>query len=285
MKNFRIIALTCGLVWGLAGPILAQSPSSNASGDAGDKPFKPYYENELQAGSTNQQGGQSSGFLTYTGTFHLDEGGDSLGFGAEETHQKVEGVGSNVGSLLLNGGLGMGFFSPSLAVNLGGGEKGWHQATGELTLDFQLWDPFSVNLVFGGSAEYHQGDASEVVKSLPGIILIDVAGANSSLGFTFTPWDWWSISTTLEYQNDSTNITYRGVKYDLNKSDQVATLSLGLDFTLAKDFTLDLSPQVGKIYYPVGLSYSIESGGLVFNSVANSQNFTGGTVSLSLSFE
>ena len=263
----------------------APSSSHNGPGDDSERPFKPYYENELELGSTNQQGGQSTGFFSYTGTFHLDEAGNFLGLGVQTSRQKLEKTAANTASLVLEGGLGLDVFNPALTLNLGGGEQDWRQSSGNLSLGFQWTQDFSTDLTLGGSAGSHSGPASELASPLTGSALIDVTGANSSLGLTFIPWDWWSISATFEFESDGTNITYQGVKYALNQSDQISTFTLGLDFTLFKGFVLDLSPQIGQIYYPAGLSYSIEAGGLVYNATANTQNIAGLTSSISYSFQ
>lgn len=283
--GFFLAGLILALLLGPSSKARAASADSSPGANAGDEPFKPYYENGLELGSTNQQGGQSTGFFSYTGTFHLDEAGNFVEFGAQTSRQKIEGAASSTGSLILEGGLGLNVFNPSLAVNLGGGDQDWRQTSGDLTLGFQWTQDFSTDLSFGGSAGYHLGPASELVASLPGQALIDVTDANSALAFTLVAWDWWSISTTFELQNDGTNVTYQNHKYVLNQSDQVSTLTLGLDFTLFKGFVLDVSPQIGRIYYPAGISYSVETGGLVFNSAANVQNFVGATSSISYSFE
>lgn len=268
-----------------AGKSSVQTSDDSSIDDSEEKLFTPYYENEFELSSANQQAGQSTNTLAYTGTFHLTEGGHFLSAGAQTSRQKIEGVASSTGTLVLGGCLGLGFFSPSLNLDLGGGQQGWHQIGGDLTLDFQLWDPLAVDLVFGGTAGYHQTPASDLMSILPGNALVDTTTATSSLGFTFTPWDWWSISPTLEYENDGTNITYRGIIHKLANTDRVATLTLGMDFTIFKNFILGIAPQAGTIYYPAGISYSVETGGLVANTEANSQNFVGGTVSISYSFK
>jgi hypothetical protein len=267
----------------------ALSPSTSAGEDESEKPFKPYWENEFELSSSNQQAGQSTNSLSYTGTQHFDEGGNFFSLEAETLHQKVEGVGSSIGGLTFEGGLGLGFFAPSLAVGFQGGDNAWRQLNGTLTLGFQLWDPLSLDLVGGGNLGSHQGSVSQFYPSLTGNVRIDTAGVSATFGPTFTPWDWWAISATIGYEND---VTYElqaikdlALKVPVNQADQIGTLNLALDFTLFKGFILDLAPQVGREYLPAGSVYSPKAGGLVYNSSPSAQNFVGGTVSISYSFE
>ena len=267
----------------------AWSASSPSTPDDSDQHFKPYWENEIGLSSTNQQAGQSTNSLSYTGTQYFDEAGDFLSAEVELSRQKVEGVASSTGALTTEGGLGIGFFSPSLSLGFEGGDSALRQWNGALTLDFQVWDPFSVSLALGGNAGSHQGDVSAFYPSLSGTVRIDTAGLNTSLGLTFTPWDWWSLSTILGYDYNTTyqlqDIQHPNRKAPVNQADQVASLTLGLDFTLFKGFILDLAPQIGREYQPAGAVYSPLTGGLVVNSSPTAQNFVGGSVSVSYSFE
>lgn len=84
--------------------------------DSGDEdngqPFKPHWENEIQLSNSNQQAGQVSGTLAYTGTWEFNEAGDFLAGEVSTIRQKLEGAGSSIGTLTASGGLGLGFFSP-----------------------------------------------------------------------------------------------------------------------------------------------------------------------------
>ncbi|HJT23848.1 MAG TPA: hypothetical protein VJ873_04690 [bacterium] len=263
--------------------------SASTAGDDSDTPFKPYWENEIGLSSSNQQAGQSTNTLSYTGTQHFNEGGDFLSGEVELSKQKVEGVVSNTGTLTTEGGLGMGFFSPSLSLGYEAGENALRQFEGTLTLGFQLWDPLALAYTLGGNAGSHQGDISLFYPSLSGNAQIDTASWNTSLGPIFTPWDWWSISLMAGYEYDVTyqlqGIKHPEIKVPVNQADQIASLTLGLDFTLFKGFTLDLAPQAGREYQPAGAVYSPLAGGLVVNSSPTTQNFVGGSVSVSYSFE
>lgn len=282
----KIVFLLLVMLLGILAPAWAASTPSD---DESDQPFKPYWENEIELGSANQQAGQSTNTLSYTGTQYFDEAGDFLSAEAELSRQKVEGVVSNTGTLTVEGGLGIGFFSPSLSLGYEGGENAWRQFDGNLALGFQLWDPLDLNYTLGASVGNHQGDISAFYPSLAGNAQIDTASWNTSLGPTFTPWDWWSISLTAQYEYDVTyqlqGIKHPGIKVPVNQADQIVSLALGLDFTLFKGFILDLSPQAGREYQPAGAVYSPLAGGLVVNSSPTTQNFVGGSVSVSYSFE
>lgn len=141
----------------------------------------------------------------------------------------------------------------------------------------------------GGNAGSHEGDISAFYPSLQGNVRIDTASTNSSLGLIFTPLDWWTLSVTPGFEYDNTyqlqSINHPALKVPVNQADQIGTLTLSLDFTLFKGFVLDLSPQLGKEYLPAGSVYSPLKGGLVQNSSPTTNNFVGGTVSISYSFE
>jgi len=260
-----------------------------ASDDAGedDAPFHSFWENNLQLGSTNQQQGQSTGFFGYTGTLHLTEGGHFLSAGLQTNRQKVEGVGASTATLNLGGGLGLGFFSPSLTLGLGGGDKGWKQFSGNLNLGFQLWEPFALMLSSGGTLGSHTAPIMDIFPSStnPDDLTINTNSVITSIGFIFIPWDWFSIYPSVSYQNDGSSLTYKNVNISLDQSDQIATLTLTLDLTLFKGFVLELAPQGGREYFPAGYTYSPETGGIVHNASASTQNFVGGTTSISYSFE
>ncbi len=272
-------------------PSGADSADSTASSgeDEEGKPFKPYWENEFGLSSTNQQAGQSTNALSYTGTQHFTEDGDFASGELQLERQKVEGAASGIGVLTFEGGLGLGFFSPALSIGGEWGQNAWHQLDGNLTLGFQLWDPLALNYTLGGNAGYHDGPVSQFYPSINETARIDTASWNTTLGPSFTPWDWWSISTTVGYEYDITyelqGIYHPNKKVPINQAEQIDTLNLALDFTLFKGFILDLAPQVGREYLPAGAVYNPKAGGLVFNTSPTSQNFVGGTVSVSYSFE
>jgi hypothetical protein len=285
------------LAWGILLPAsafpAASGPSTmrDSSGKNGEneKPFKPNWENEFQLGYSSQQAGQVTSSLAYTGTQHVNEAGDFYSIEGELSRQKVEGAGANTGTLTAEGGLGWGSFTPSFSIGYQYGESALRQINGNLTLGFQIEDPLSVNFTLGANAGSHQGPVSQFYPSLQGEVQIDTAGLNTSLGPLFTPWDWWTVSAIIEFEYDTTyqlqSLKDKTIKVPVNQADQVASLTLGLDFTLFKGFTLDLSPQAGKEYLPAGSVYSPQAGGLVFNSSPISQNFVGGTVSAAYSFE
>jgi len=163
-------------------------------------------------------------------------------------------------------------------------------ASGTLSLPFQFWDPFSIILSLGGSAGNHQGDLSQISSAFTSDKLweIDTASWNSCLELTYQAWDWLSISLTTENEYD---ITYQirsinhSLKYPLNQSDQIASLTLGLNFNLTKEWVLGVSGEGGQEYSPAGSVYSPLTGGIVHFSTPTTQNFAAGTVSITYSFE
>ncbi len=284
----------------LNAPLWGQTPASNfpaasSSSEKGEesdeKPFKPHWENELGLSSSKQQAGQNVTAVSYTGTHHYDADGTFLSGEVEVSQQKVEGVLSKTGTLNATGGLGLGFFSPSLAIGVQGGESALHLITGDLSLGFQIWDPFSVSLSLGGNAGNHQGDLSQIFpnSNLPGTVQVDTSSWNSALGVIFAPWDWWTISLTFQNEYDLTyqlqSLVNKSAKLAINQTDHIASLTLGLDFTLFKGFVLGISPQVGQEYLPAGFVVSPLSGGIVYTSTATTQNFAAGTISVTYSFE
>jgi hypothetical protein len=264
--------------------------------DGEDQPFKPYWENEFQLSYASQQAGQLTTSLCYTGTHHFTEGGNFLSLEGVIQAQKIEGVRSNVDILTLEGGLGIGSFTPSLSLGYELGQNDWQQMDSTLTLGFQVMDPLTINYTLGGTIGHHSGNVTGYFSTAIQAIIapqgqavtgqIDTATVNTSLGFTVVPWDWWSITPTLGYEYDLTyQVQWPRLKEPINQADKTATLSLALDFTLFKGFILDLSPQVGQEYQPAGTFYSKLAGGFVSSTVPTTQNFTGGTVSVSYSFE
>lgn len=283
MKKFRIAA---GLTLLLAGAAHAadERPGSN---DA----FKPYWGWMTQFSVTRQQAGQNIYSLSFGGTWHLDEAGDFLGFSAQASRLKVEGVVSNSGSASVDGGLGLGFFSPSLSLSVQSGESALRVLSGSLSLGFQIADPFSVNLSAGGSLGSHQGEAGLLFSLPPTInptVEIDTKSWYAGFGLTFLPWDGVSLSWSVQ---NSYDITYQvqnlahTLKLPYDQSDRVLAFNLGADLTLVKGWDFGISAQAGNEYYPAGPAYSSNAGGIVESSAAVTYPFLSGTVSLSYSFE
>jgi hypothetical protein len=284
MRNF--IPLTCLILLLAPLPLFAQpNPADENEG----KPFKPYWENEITLGFSNQQAGQNTSSFGYTGTLMFTEEGNFISVGFGGSRQKIEGAFSSTGSLTLDGGLALGVFSPSLSLGVTGGESALHQFNGNLILNFHFWDPVSLSLSFGGNAGYHQGDVSAFYPNLTGLVQVDTSSASSSLGVIFVPLDWWTLSLTLEGEVDTTyqlqDIKRPALKVPVNQVDKIASLTLGLDFTLWKDFVLGFSPEFGQEYYPAGAVYNPLSGGMVVSSEPYTQNFGAGNLTLSLSFK
>jgi len=290
-----------GLMLVLSGS-LSILPGSLLADD--EKPFRSFWENEFRLGNSNQQGGQAVQSFGYTGTYEMSEDGDFLSADLSGTRQKVEGVFSKTGSLTLGGGLGLGAFSPSLNVGYESGESALRQFDLSFGLGFQVSEPFSLNLSLGGTAGNHQGDVTGFLLSKyqgnPGVLAIinakapltaqiDTAEIINSLGATYNLLDGWAISLTFGYDYLYTyqiqSIKDPSLKFAVDQADQTVTTTLGLDFTLFKGFVLEVEPQVGREYQPAGGAYSRQTGGLVETAVATTQNFIGGTVSVTYNFQ
>ena len=271
------------------------TPASSSGEEEGDgeeekeEPFKPKWSNEIEYSHSNQQAGQNTNALSYMGTYDMTEEGNFLSAGLELETQKLEGAITKSDTLSVEGGLGLGFFSPSLTIGYQSGENALSVLSGDLAMNFPLWDPLDLSFSLGGNVGSHQGPVSQFYPSIPGNAQIDTAGWNTSLGPVLIPWDWCSISLTFGYEYDITyqlqDIKNKSIKVPVNQTDQIATVALGFDFTLFKGFVLGLSSEGGQEYYPAGLVYSPYTGGLVSNSSPTTQNFVGGTVSLSYTFD
>jgi hypothetical protein len=130
---------------------------------------------------------------------------------------------------------------------------------------------------------------AEINAQAPVTGQIDTAGVDASLSAGYVLTDWWTLSLTFGFAYDQT-YQIEDPKNDsltakVNDADQTVTATLGLDFTLFKGFDLDLEPQVGREYQPAGTVYSHQTGGLVQNNQATTQNFVGGTVTVSYRFD
>jgi len=276
-----------------ASPAAVTSPAPE-SGDGDDKPFKPSWDNEVGFSHTSQQAGQNTNNLTYTGTYHFDEGGSFLSGEASVSTQKVGGVASKTGTLTASGGVGIGIFTPSLSLGIQGGESALKQADGNLTLAFQLWEPFAVSLGVGASVGSHQ---ENLVNYFPVLQLLnqsimgqfDTASLNTSLELAYILNDWWTLSLTTSTEYDATykvqGVKNPNISKDVNQTDRTATLTLGMDFTLTKNWILEVSPQVGQEYAPAGTFYSALAGGTVTFATPTTTNFAAGTVSISYNFQ
>lgn len=267
---------------------IVAASASDSNAEEADKPFKPSWKKEFCFSHSNQQAGQNTNTLSFTGTYNFNEGGDFLGASLEYSRQKVEGSDTNSGVMGAQGGLGLDFFTPSLSLSYQYGENALKVASGTLSLPFQLWDPFSISLSFGGSAGNHQGSLSQFFGSSDALVQIDTASWNTSLELTYQAWDWLLLTLTTENEYDITyqiqSINHK-TKLPLNQSDQIASLTLGLNFNLTKEWVLGVSGEGGKEYSPAGSVYSPLSGGIVDFSTPTTQNFAAGTVSITYSFE
>jgi len=254
------------------------------------EPFKPNWEWQVQLSDDKQQAGQNTTTFSFTGIRNISEKGNYYSFFLDSARQKVEGVQSVNGTVGLQGGLVLGGFSPSLSIGAQYGDSDLRGLTTNLAADFKLSDPFTLNLLLGGSLSNHRGNLSEIAPQFSSDNLweIDLKTWDSGLGLTWTASDLLSLSGTFENQYE---ITYQirsidhSLVYPLNQSDRILSFTLGMDFALSKSWTLEVAPQLGKEYTPAGSTYSPLTGGIVYFSSPTTQNFIGGTASIGFSFE
>ena len=274
--------------------LLASYPVFAAeSDDPGDKPFKPHWGNEIGFSHTNQQAGQNTNNLNYTGTYHLDESGSFVSGEVSVSTQRVAGAVAKTGTLTFSGGTAFGIFSPSLSVGFEGGESALKQLNAGLNLGFQVADPFSISLGVGASAGNHQEDLANYFPLLQTLGIsamgqFDTASLSAYLGLSYVLNDWWTVSLTPGLGYDVTYrvhvIDYPKYQKDVNLTDRTATLALGMDFTIAKGWVLGVSGQGGQEYAPAGTFYSDLAGGTVTLTTDTTTTYAAGTVSISYSF-
>jgi hypothetical protein len=284
-KRKTAVGLVIGLLWGAAGNLKA-SPE----GEAADA-FKPYWRWQILYSNTRQQAGQNINALSFSGSFYLSQAGDYLSASLDTSNLKIEGANSFTGGLGLSGGLGLGSFTPSLSLSFSAGSSAYRSVSGSLSLGIQLWDPFSISFFGGASTGSHQGDAAQFFALPANVnpsVIIDTKGWNAGLGLNFLPWDWLSLSWSVQ---NSYDVTYRienlarTASIAIDQSDRILSFNLGADFILDRTWALGLFSQAGQEYYPAGSVYSPLAGGVVEFSAPYTQNFLSGGFSVSFSFE
>jgi hypothetical protein len=293
---------SCLLAIGLS--LMAPAWAANPPSDQEEPPFKPHWTNEISAGSTNQQGGQATQLFGYSGTYLFNEAGDFLSAGLNGTRQKIEGTFSKTAGLNVTGGLGWGAWCPTLSLGAAAGDSAMRQLNAAIGMGFLASDNLSLSLSLGANAGNHQGDVTGYLQgifannpvllalvnnSAPVTGQIDTAGVDASLSASYVLTDGWTLSLSLGFAYDQTyqieDLKNDSLTAKVNDADQTITATLGSDFTLFKGFDLDLEPQIGREYQPAGTVYSHQTGGLVQNTQAATQNFVGGTVTVSYRFD
>lgn len=256
--------------------------------DMQEEPFKTIWEKEFEFSHVSQQAGQNINSLSFTSTFILSESMNFVSAAIAGSRMKVEGVDSNTGTLTLGGGLGLGFFSPSLLFGFEGGENELHEVSSTLSSIFKFTDSFSANLSLGGNSANHQGPVSQFFGTKDLRVEIDTKSWNAALGISYIPWDWFMVSLTSQNEYD---ITYQiqniaqTKKLAMNQSDRILSFTLGFDFMPSKEWVIGIAPIAGQEYYPAGSVYSPLAGRTVYFSTPTTQNFVSWNGSISYSFE
>ncbi|HTA77405.1 MAG TPA: hypothetical protein VK791_09635 [bacterium] len=274
-------------------PILTVTPAPTKSDeeedDDNEKPnaFKPNWSGNMEASYANQntQGGQGqiTEQVLLTGDYHLTEGGHYLSFALGGGQQMLEGVPTDLGTFSVGGGLGLGFFQPSLDTQVQEGAQALISITSTLTLEFQVLKPVALSLTLAGGPESHQGAVSQLVGKSDAVDEIDSYNLTPGGMISFTPWDILNVtltgqdefSTTYQYQN----VTHT-VQTALNQTEQIPSATLGANVTCFTDFLLALSYQLGEEIYPAGVIYSPIKGKTVKFGTPTTQGFTGFTLGL-----
>jgi hypothetical protein len=301
MKSWVLLLLLTavfGMIQAYAGPAsvetptIVSTPGSKDTSAESDKSFAPHWSGEAGLSYSNQPSqlgqGQIQRQLSLTGIYNITESGTYASVGAVAGRQIVEGTDSNYGQLNLEGGLGLSFFQPSLGVQFQRGESALNSFVSTLTLDFQLWDPFTLGMIFTGGLQSQNGPLSQVLGTADTTVEIDSRSWSSGLEAEWAPWNFLTLSLTASDAFDNT-YQVQDVKHTVSKSlndtDQIPSLTLGADITFLTDFVLALGLQAGYENFPAGTVYSPVLGKTVTFSTPTSENFTGLSTGLTYNFK
>jgi|GEM_PF-1453351 len=265
-------------------------PDDNTPGQAGEEkePFAPYWAGQLAysfSTQTSQSGpGQTTQEISLTGNYYFSESGHFFSLVAGGGQQTLEGLNSSYGTFSLGGGLGFGFFQPTLSLSFEQGAQALNSLDANLVLNFQFFKPFALGVILEASPQNHQGALSTVLGgSSDQIDEIDSVDLTGGLQAVLTPWDFLGLTLTVE-QDDSTTYQWQNILHTsvhgLNQTEQIPSATLGADITILQDFTLDLSFQAGVENIPAGISYNPILKQTQNNPKATSQSFTGYTAGL-----
>jgi len=263
--------------------------NANVDDDDSDEAetFEPNWTGTVGFTYTNQPSQAGQGQITeqvlLTGDYYLTESGHYISLAVGGGQQQLEGVPTSMGTFTAGGGLGFGFFQPSLETEIQQGVQALISVTSTLTLDFQLWKPFGVELTFAGGTESHQAAVSQLLGTSDNLDEIDSYNLTGGVELSFVPWDFWTItatgnkeySTTYQYQN----VTHT-VQTQLNQTERIPSVTFGSELTCFTDFTLTLDFQVGEEDLPKGIVYSPVEGKTVKFGTATTEGFTGYTFEL-----
>ncbi len=258
---------------------------SNAQDDEGSKPFKPHWSFMIGLNSSgtpgDKGGGQNANDLSFTVTRDLSESGDFISLGLMGGQQKVEGSQAKYGSLMMDGGVALGIFSPSLSLTVQTGESSF-STSGGLNLGFQFFNDISLGLNFTGGISSRQapslqldsrnfGGGLSVIWATSDIFSLSLSGQTSA-----------EIASQLKIKLPNQTITL-----PLNNQNPVVipSSSIGFNWAFIKDFSLSGSFQRSMEIQPTGPSYSPSLGEAINNTEPTILYFTGYTVGLTFSFQ
>ncbi len=258
--------------------------------------FRPNWTAQLEISRSSQPSqtgqGQVQTELDFTGTDHLTEGGDYFSPSGGVGSQKVEKVATGYGKVSVEGGLGIGFFQPSLNVQLERGQTALNSNTLTANLNFQVLEPLTIGMSFSGTIESHNGPASLVgataVTLAETTVAIDSRDGSGSLMVEYNPWDFLGFTLTGEQEYDDT-YQVQGLRHlktvALNEQDQIDSISLMADWTFLKDFELQLTGQIGAENLPAGTVYSPIQAETITLTQPTIEPFKGYTLALLYNFD
>ncbi len=228
--------------------------------------------------------GETTQEISLTGNFYFSESGHFFSMVAGGGQETLEGVNSSFGTFSLGGGLGFGIFQPSFTLAFEQGSQALNSIDANLTLNFQFSKPFALGVILEGNPQNHQGALSTVLGgNSDQIDEIDSVDWTGGLEATLAPWDFLTLTLTLETY-DSTTTQWQNIlhtsAHTLNQTEQIPSAQLGADINLLKDLTLNLSFQVGEEILPAGISYNPILKQTQNNSEASNQSFSGYTAGL-----
>jgi hypothetical protein len=240
------------------------------------------YSNMPSAGGQGQQIEQ----LGLTGTYNFTEGGHFLSMGIGGGEELLEGAETNFGEITLEGGLGLGFFNPSLELMTQQGASALNTFGSTLTLGLKPLDELTFGLIGGGGLQSHQGPPP--TQSTDRIDEIDGYNYSGELQVSWETSDLLTLSLTGETEWDTTyqwqNVPHTEVHGLNNETDYMPSLTLGIDANFTKNYEVELDLQAGKEYEPAGLFYSPKKAKFIFNPKPVEQDFQGLSLALNYNF-
>jgi hypothetical protein len=280
--------------------LLASLPSSWALAQTPPPPsdmdfaFKPHWEFQIGLTSSgtpgDQGGGGTASDLTFTATDNFNEAGDFISFEGMGGRQKLEGGFAKYGDLSVAGGLGLGFFSPSLSLTAQTGDSALLSTTAGLNLGFQIFDDICVGLLMSGGLSSHQIPLSALDPALPDTLIeIDSRNYGGGLSLIWATSEIFSFSltglTTVENTYQIQNLAHTAKLSSAGQDTVLPSSSFGFDWAFIKDFSLNVTLQRSEELEPAGLSYSPTLSQTVFNDAPTTLYFSGYSVGLTYTFQ